>query len=58
MGASKRFCEMIIQSMKESKTEYVAVRFARIRSNDLLSFTKQIDGETSNYTTRELSAIL
>lgn len=31
MGASKRFCEMIVQSMKEiSQTEYVAVRFGNV----------------------------
>lgn len=31
MGASKRFCEMILQSMKErSKTEFVAVRFGNV----------------------------
>lgn len=31
MGASKRFCEMILQSMRNrSKTEYVAVRFGNV----------------------------
>ncbi|EEG31188.1 polysaccharide biosynthesis protein [[Clostridium] methylpentosum DSM 5476] len=31
MGASKRFCEMILQSMKKvSKTTYVAVRFGNV----------------------------
>jgi FlaA1/EpsC-like NDP-sugar epimerase len=31
MGASKRFCEMILQSMKnDSKTEFVAVRFGNV----------------------------
>ncbi len=31
MGASKKFCEMMLQSMKEnSKTEYVAVRFGNV----------------------------
>lgn len=31
MGASKRFCEMILQSMKKiSRTEYVAVRFGNV----------------------------
>ncbi len=30
MGASKRLCEMIIQSRKNSKTEYSAVRFGNV----------------------------
>lgn len=31
MGATKRFCEMILQSMKEvSKTEFVSVRFGNV----------------------------
>jgi len=47
MGASKRFCEMIIQSMKEkSKTEYVAVRFGNVLGSNgsvIPLFQKQID---------------
>lgn len=30
MGATKRMCEMIIQSRRESKTDYVAVRFGNV----------------------------
>ncbi len=30
MGATKRFCEMMIQSKKDSTTEYVAVRFGNV----------------------------
>lgn len=47
MGASKRFCEMIIQSMKEnSKTDYVAVRFGNVLGSNgsvIPLFQKQID---------------
>ena len=30
MGATKRFCEMILQSKRESRTEYCAVRFGNV----------------------------
>jgi FlaA1/EpsC-like NDP-sugar epimerase len=46
MGASKRFCEMILQSMKEnSRTEYVAVRFGNVLGSNgsvIPLFQKQI----------------
>ena len=46
MGASKRFCEIILQSMKErSKTEYVAVRFGNVLGSNgsvIPLFQKQI----------------
>jgi FlaA1/EpsC-like NDP-sugar epimerase len=46
MGASKRICEMIIQSMKNSKTEYVAVRFGNVLGSNgsvIPLFKKQIE---------------
>lgn len=46
MGASKRFCEMMLQSMKEnSKTEFVAVRFGNVLGSNgsvIPLFQKQI----------------
>ncbi|MHB8130250.1 MAG: polysaccharide biosynthesis protein [Mobilitalea sp.] len=46
MGASKRFCEMILQSMKGvSKTEFVAVRFGNVLGSNgsvIPLFQKQI----------------
>ncbi len=46
MGASKRFCEMILQSMKDSsKTEFAAVRFGNVLGSNgsvLPLFQKQI----------------
>ncbi len=46
MGATKRFCEMLLQSMKErSKTEYVAVRFGNVLGSNgsvIPLFQKQI----------------
>ncbi|NMA84925.1 MAG: polysaccharide biosynthesis protein [Epulopiscium sp.] len=46
MGASKRLCEMIIQSMdKQSKTEFVAVRFGNVLGSNgsvIPLFKKQI----------------
>ena len=48
MGASKRFCEMILQSMKGvSKTEFVAVRFGNVLGSNgsvIPLFQKQIAG--------------
>lgn len=46
MGATKRFCEMILQSMKQnSTTEYVAVRFGNVLGSNgsvIPLFQKQI----------------
>lgn len=48
MGASKRMCEMMIQSMKHiSKTEYVAVRFGNVLGSNgsvIPLFIRQIKG--------------
>ena len=46
MGASKRFCEMIIQSKKNSSTDFAAVRFGNVLNSNgsvIPLFKKQIE---------------
>lgn len=46
MGASKRFCEMIIRSKRNSKTDFIAVRFGNVLGSNgsvIPLFKKQLE---------------